>query len=201
MVQASFDRDQVEPGDPVSVTVDTGEPGRALIGLAVVDESVLALGRSRLHLAQVFAELESRFLEPRAEIHEEEGGGPPAGGGPFMGWGGPQRPPSSGALDVIEGVGLGVAASDNVTVRRGQDFQRDWLEAVDDFGPLPAPPDVAVGGAPADEDGGSPEGGGSETVRVRQYFPETWVWEPVLFTDESGRLTVELEAPDNITGW
>ena len=200
MVQASFDREQVEPGDPVSVTVDTGEPGRALIGLAVVDESVLALGRSRLHLAQVFAELESRFLEPRAEIHEEEGGGPPAGG-PFMGWGGPQRPPSSGALDVIEGVGLGVAASDNVTVRRGQDFQRDWLEAVDDFGPFPAPPDVAVGGDPADEDGGSPEGGGSETVRVRQYFPETWVWEPVLFTDESGRLTVELEAPDNITGW
>ena len=205
MVQASFDREQVEPGDSVSVTVDTGEPGRALIGLAIVDESVLALGRSRLHLAQVFAELESRFLEPRAEIHEEEPGGQPGGqpgGGPFMGWGGPRLPPSSGALDVIEGVGLGVAASDNVTVRRGQDLQRDWLEeAVDDFGPFPAPPDVAMGGDPVDEDGGSPEGGGSEAVRVRQYFPETWVWEPMLFTDESGRVTVELEAPDNITGW
>ena len=206
-VQASFDREQVEPGDAVSVTVETGEPGRALIGLAVVDQSVLALGKSRLHLAQVFAELESRFLEPRAEIHEEEGGpGGPGGGpgGPFQEWGGPQRPPSIGALDIIESVGLGVAASDNISVRRGQNFERGdrWEEAVDDFGPPPAPPqDGDLDGDPAAA-GGAPAGGaGSEAVRVRQYFPETWVWEPMLLTDENGRVTVELEAPDNITGW
>ena len=205
-VQASFDREQVEPGDAVSVTVETGEPGRALVGLAVVDQSVLALGKSRLHLARVFAELESRFLEPRAELHEEEGGpGVPGGGpgGPFQEWGGPQRPPSLGALDIIEGVGLGVAASDNISVRRGQNLQRgDWLEEVDDFGPFPAqPPDADLDGEPAAA-GGAPAGGaGSEAVRVRQYFPETWVWEPLLLTDENGRVTVELEAPDNITGW
>ena len=209
-IEAAFDSEIVEPGDAVSVTIDTGEPGRALVGLSIVDESVLALGRSRLHLAQVFAELESRFLEPRAEIHEGEGepGGPgpggPFGGGDFdVGFGGgPAIPPSTGALDVIESVGLGVAASDNVTLRHGIDMRRNrWDDAVDfDGGPFPVP-EMAVG----PEEGGAPPAGGggapSEAVRVRQYFPETWVWEPMLLTDENGQVTVELEAPDNITGW
>ena len=85
------------------------------------------------------------------------------------------------------------------------EFQRNfwrWDDAVDfelAEGGLPLPPVMAAmpedaGGAPA---GGTP----SEPVRVRQYFPETWVWEPMLITDENGRVTVELEAPDNITGW
>ena len=208
-IEASFDREVVEPGDAVSVTIDTGAPGRALVGLSVVDESVLALGRSRLPLAQVFAELESRFLEPRAEIHEEGGGpvgpgGPDIVDGPFGGgrWG-PQLPPSIGALDIIEGVGLGVTASDNIVVRRGSNsWRRGWDDvdfAVEDGGLFPVP-EMAAG--PPEE--GAPAGGGgtpSEAVRVRQYFPETWVWEPMLLTDENGQVTVELEAPDNITGW
>ena len=204
-IQAAFERERVKPGDAVSVTIDTGRPGRALVGLSVVDESVLALGRSRLHLAQVFAELESRFLEPRVEVHEG-GGGPEPVDGPFFGGGfggrGPAVPSSTGALDVLEGAGLGVAASDNITVRRGMDFQLWRRDDVVDFDgggpfPMPAPPVMAEEAAA----GGEPAGAPSEAVRVRQYFPETWVWEPMLITDESGRVTVELEAPDNITGW
>ena len=38
-------------------------------------------------------------------------------------------------------------------------------------------------------------------MRVRQFFPETWVWEPMLITDDAGRATLSLTAPDNITSW
>ena len=204
-IQAAFERERVKPGDAVSVTVDTGRPGRALVGLSVVDESVLALGRSRLHLAQVFAELESRFLEPQVQVLDG-GGGPGLIDGPFFGGGfrggGPAVPASTGALDVLEGAGLGVAASDNITVQRGREFQLwRWDDAVDFDGgpfPMPAPPDLALEEAAGPE---APAGTPSEAVRVRQYFPETWVWEPMLITDDRGRVTVDLEVPDNITGW
>ncbi len=36
---------------------------------------------------------------------------------------------------------------------------------------------------------------------VRQYFPETWYWNPCLLTDENGRANVTLTAPDSITSW
>jgi hypothetical protein len=48
-----------------------------------------------------------------------------------------------------------------------------------------------------------PQGAGRESrkVRVREYFPETWYWNPVLITDESGTAKVELTTPDSITTW
>jgi CD109 antigen len=44
-------------------------------------------------------------------------------------------------------------------------------------------------------------GGLAPVERVRQFFPETWVWEPALLTDTAGRATLELIAPDSITNW
>ncbi len=38
-------------------------------------------------------------------------------------------------------------------------------------------------------------------VRVRDYFPETWYWNPVLITDEKGTAKIELTTPDSITTW
>ncbi len=38
-------------------------------------------------------------------------------------------------------------------------------------------------------------------VHVREYFPETWYWNPVLITDESGTAELELMTPDSITTW
>ena len=43
-------------------------------------------------------------------------------------------------------------------------------------------------------------GGLAEVERVRQYFPETWIWAETL-TDSGGRATLEYEAPDSITTW
>ncbi|MEM2892305.1 MAG: alpha-2-macroglobulin family protein [Thermoplasmata archaeon] len=36
---------------------------------------------------------------------------------------------------------------------------------------------------------------------VRNYFPETWYWNPFLLTDDSGHAEITLTAPDSITSW
>ena len=47
-------------------------------------------------------------------------------------------------------------------------------------------------------------GAGSDDLadvrRVRQFFPETWLWSDVM-TDESGSASISAEAPDSITTW
>ena len=40
----------------------------------------------------------------------------------------------------------------------------------------------------------------AEVQRVRQFFPETWLWADVM-TDEEGHASVPVEAPDSITTW
>ena len=41
---------------------------------------------------------------------------------------------------------------------------------------------------------------GSATI-VRNYFPETWYWNPCLLTNDDGRVNITLTAPDSITSW
>jgi CD109 antigen len=36
---------------------------------------------------------------------------------------------------------------------------------------------------------------------VRTFFPETWLWQPELLTDDSGQAILDLTAPDSITTW
>ncbi len=52
-------------------------------------------------------------------------------------------------------------------------------------------------------DPAAPDGGGSAAPRprIREYFPETLVWEPCLITDESGRATMPVTMADSITTW
>jgi CD109 antigen len=175
-VSAEFNPVQVEPGDPVELILDAGTGQRTLLGVSVVDESVLALGRSRLHLADVFDELEREFMEPQVEIHQGDEEPPP----PFGGFWSPVSTP--GALDVLNDAGLEVAASTEVLIPHG-----DELDISEDV-PVSPPP----GGSPASA---------PEVPRVRQFFPETWVWEPTLLTDETGKARLSLTTPDSITGW
>jgi CD109 antigen len=177
-VNAKFDPASVKPGDPVELILDAGTGQETLLGVSVVDESVLALGRSRLHLAEVFDELERRFVEPQIEVHE--GGDEP---GPFPGgfWAPVQTP---GTLDVLHDAGLEVDASAGVWIPEG-----GWMEG---FWDVPVSPPSGGGGA---------ETAAPNEPKVRQYFPETWVWEPTLLTDDTGKAKLTLTAPDNITGW
>ncbi|HZT58516.1 MAG TPA: alpha-2-macroglobulin family protein, partial [Pyrinomonadaceae bacterium] len=43
--------------------------------------------------------------------------------------------------------------------------------------------------------------GTTETPRLREYFPETLLWEPSLETDASGRTELKFKLADNITTW
>ena len=47
--------------------------------------------------------------------------------------------------------------------------------------------------------GGYPSG--SATTVVRNYFPETWYWNPCLLTNDDGHVNISLTAPDSITSW
>ena len=181
-IEAGFNPDLVKPGDPVEVTIDAGTGRRTLLGVSIVDQSVLALGRSRLHLAEVFSELERRFLEPQVEVHEEEGlVGPPI---PFGILGGPISSP--GALDLIRDAGLEIVTSPGLVVPEGGVI--DFFDRVDpNISPFP---EAGAGGSVP-----------PEAPRLRQFFPETWIWEPTLLTDDGGKATLNLVAPDNITGW
>ena len=186
-LQVSFDQDEVEPGGEVSVNFDAGS--RSMIGYSIVDESVFALSEGRLNLQQVFNELEQRFMEPQAEAHPEY-------------W----TPVPMGAQDIIEEAGLQVLKSPNLDVPeqvhepeveggmgKGGFFGDVMVveEAMD------AAPAAVPTAAPISHD----QDELAEVERVRQFFPETWVWEPELLTDDSGMAEVDLSAPDSITTW
>jgi uncharacterized protein YfaS (alpha-2-macroglobulin family) len=42
---------------------------------------------------------------------------------------------------------------------------------------------------------------GPEPPRIREYFPETMLWEPALITDDQGRATLKMKMADSITTW
>jgi len=188
-----FDAETVGPGEPVKVSIMT--TGRAMVGLSIVDESVYALAEGRLTMAGVFAELEKRFMAPQMEVHEDGGGMP--GGGPI--WGG--RFDSwmpRGAADALAEAGLQVAATPDLSVPSAGVERWRWAleDAVFAGGVLPP--------SPANGDGNFGQGLGdglAQVERVRQFFPETWVWQPMLLTDEYGKAELELTAPDTITTW
>ncbi len=183
-LNAAFDQDSVEPGDNVSVEFDAND--QSMIGLSIVDESVYALSEGRLNLKQVFDELELRFMAPQVEAH------------PY--W------YQEGAYDVIENAGMNVMVSEDIEVPRVYSDMEDDVELMMDAGMVFEMEEEMVDAAPpmknirADEDTGA-----SDTLveveRVRQFFPETWVWIPDLLTDEDGRVNIDLKAPDSITTW
>ncbi len=159
------------------MTIRTGLNRRSLLGLAIVDQSVLSLGRSRLYLEQVFEELERKFLAPLAIAIVDEPLGP---GLPFFE---PFSQPST--RETFGKAGLQVVTTPNLNIP--ESIERDFFDGL----PVLSPPPEGGGGASA----------APEVPRVRQFFPETWFWNPTLLTDENGVAHFELTAPDSITGW
>lgn len=184
-LSSEFDKETVAPGENVSVELDAGT--QSMIGLSIVDESVYALSEGRLNLKQVFDELEVRFMEPQVEAH------------PRYGW------YQETAYDVIDDAGLIVLASGGLDVPKseveevdavfaGRVFEMDDMvvEEVAEEMVMEAPME------PAATEEGAPL---AEVERVRQFFPETWVWMPDIMTDETGQASLDLNAPDSITTW
>jgi CD109 antigen len=184
-VSASFDDDEVKPGDEVQIDVQT--EGRAKVGLVAVDHSVFILAENRLNLEQVFAELEAFYMQPQAELHEAE-------------WmGGTTVIP--GAQDTFKDAGLIVLSNKNVPEGKEIDSGIRFGMAEE---AMPAGAGVAKDATTATTTGSATaqngDGGLAEVERVRQYFPETWIWTETI-TDDSGKATLSYEAPDSITTW
>lgn len=185
-LDASFDKGQAAPGDAVRLSLNAGT--RSMIGVSIVDESVYALSEGRLNLKQVFDELELRFMEPKAEAHPSQ-----------------RDYRIKGAYDILSESGLQVIASPKFTVPKGERMgneqrfgglgivlDRKVAEAGVKSGIAPSeiPPSAAAGAPPL-----------AKVERIRQFFPETWVWEPELVTDSGGRAQLDLTVPDTITSW
>jgi CD109 antigen len=183
---------EAKPGDSVNVTIKTENQSHVI--LAAVDKSVFILAENRLNLAQVFDELERLYMDPQAELHEVT------------------IYPSivtKGAGDVFKDAGVIVLSNNDIPSGKeykspargngiGGIFFGGAEKAVDGM----VPPQMAVP-APAtgqSASNGADAAGLAQVERVRQFFPETWLYQ-VVTTDSSGKSTLKLTVPDSITTW
>ncbi len=192
-VQVGFSQEEAEPGE--EVTIDVTTEGRARVGLAAVDRSVFILAENRLNLQQVFAELERLYMEPQAELHE-------VNIYPVI--------ETKGAAEIFEDAGVVVLS--NVNVPQGQKYEwqgqagfwQGLFRVLGGFGMAEKDAMQANGAVPAAQPSApapAPQGEGLvEVERVRQYFPETWIWED-LETGSGGRASLDVTVPDSITTW
>jgi CD109 antigen len=190
-VEVGFGQEQVRPGEAVDINVQT--QGAAKVGLVAVDKSVFILAENRLNLQQVFAELERLYLKPQVELHE-------VGFSPTI--------TTRGASETFKDAGLVVMT--NKKVPTGEKIERPMLfralagQAVGEDAAKGAPPPVpapaAPAATPAPAAGAAPPADLAEVQRVRQFFPETWLWKD-LTTDAQGVEKLPVEAPDSITTW
>ncbi|HLA19149.1 MAG TPA: alpha-2-macroglobulin family protein, partial [Dehalococcoidia bacterium] len=185
-VTASFSAEEARPGDDLQVDVQTEGPAR--VGLVAVDRSVYILAENRLNLQQVFAELERLYMQPQAELHEAE----PIPG-PIV---------IQGARETFQDAGLTVLTDKRVP--KGKQIERQIL--FDAFGGVREEGDAvvvqrsAVPAAGLPLHGNGPTKSLAEVQRIRQFFPETWIWDEVT-TDGDGRASLAVQAPDSITTW
>ncbi len=187
-LETVFSVPQARPGDEVTLTVNAHR--KALVGISIVDSSLLALAGERNTLRGIFDTLEAQFMAPQAEVHVDEDPWSPV--------------PLPGAEDIFAQAGLAVGYTPEISIPSGSEappwlrWRGGWLED--------GVWDVALGGdgPPVPEAGGNGGGSGdalAEVKRMRQFFPETWAWEPLLLTDDAGTATLTLTCPDSITTW
>ena len=187
-ISAGFSVERARPGDSVDILVNT--QGVARVGLAAVDRSVFILAENRVNLQQVFAELERLYAAPRAEAHLE-----------FL----PDLVVTRGAADTFREAGMIMLSNREAPV--GEEFRRSIPIPVAEPTEMPA---MAAQPVMAMEESGPPGPQGpsaadgrsalAEVARIRQFFPETWLWDDVM-TDESGSAVLSATAPDSITTW
>ncbi len=186
-LEVEFNTDEARPGDTVDININS--EGESRVGIAAVDKSVFILAENRLNLQQVFDELERLYMTPQVELHE-------ATIYPSIN--------TKGAMDIFEDAGVVVLSNNKIP--EGEEYQWEgkgggwdglWnffrgegdvvLEAAEEA----MPPKAANAG----------DTGLAEIERVRQYFPETWLWD-IVTTGSNGKASlIDVEVPDTITTW
>ncbi|MCC6628690.1 MAG: alpha-2-macroglobulin [Chloroflexi bacterium] len=213
-VAVSFDKAEALPGDEVTLSVTTD--GEARVGLAGVDRAVFVLAENRLNLRQVFDELERLYQKPQIELHEARPIGPPqppvavaprqpapappAGVArePMPPIAGPIGPSTTiGAKEIFQNAGVVVLTNRQVPAGKVISIPGPAMGAAREVIPAAAPK-AAAPAAAAPQDAASD--GLAEVQRVRQFFPETWLWS-MLTTSAAGAASQRVTAPDSITTW
>jgi CD109 antigen len=191
-VTVEFSQPEAKPGEKVNIDIKT--EGEAKVGLAVVDKSVFILAENRLNLQQVFDELEQLYMKPQVELHE-------ATLYPAI--------TTKGAKEIFDEAGVTVLSNTKIPAGKeykweGQSgiwdrawmfFNGGWRDIMALEGgqmpPVPATPAPSV----SDKTTGL-----AEVQRVRQFFPETWLWDERI-VGTSGQDSFQIEVPDSITTW
>jgi CD109 antigen len=180
---------EVKPGDSIEINIQA--EGQSEVGLAAVDKSVFILAENRVNLQQIFDQLEKLYMNPQVELHE------------VSIYNGIQN---YGASEVFKNAGVIVLS--NKTIPEGKKYESTMNNGLlggrfvleDAKGVMPpmvvqsAAPASATH-APADQDSGL-----AEVQRIRQFFPETWIWSKIQ-TDASGKASIKTDVPDSITTW
>ncbi len=193
-VSADFGQDEAQPAEDVEIDIETD--GKAKVGIAAVDKSVFILAENRLNLQQVFDELERLYMNPQAEIHEVS----------FY-----PTYTVPGTEDIFKDAGVVVMTNKKLPQSKEYEPQNEggfFSRIVNFFGfgaaekadglvvpmvrPVPTP---TIAPTP-----GHTIGDLAEVQRIRQFFPETWLWMD-LETDGSGKATQQVTVPDTITTW
>jgi len=188
-IKAEFSTDEARPGDEIEIDIET--EGKSRVGITAVDRSVFILAENRLNLQQVFDALERLYMEPRAELHEVSIY---------------QNITNPGAGDVFREAGVKLLT--NKELPEGKEFSnpnhRGLGGGIMKFFAMgeAAPPMAVPAPMPTSEPSPTADNGAglAEVQRVRQFFPETWLWEDVI-TDNSGKASLTVEVPDTITTW
>ena len=187
-VRVAFSEQEVRPGAEVDIQVQT--QGESRVGLVAVDRSVFILAENRLNLQQVLNELEALYLEPQVELHD------------FRNL---REITTRGASETFRDAGTVVLTNKNVPsgekleltvfeVIKGVQVLREAVMVEKEVireAPVAMMATVAAGSAPE---------GLAEVQRVRQFFPETWIWQDIQ-TGADGAAVVPVDAPDSITTW
>jgi CD109 antigen len=192
-VSAQFSKEEAKPAEEIQLNIKTD--GKAKVGIAAVDKSVFILAENRLNLQQVFDELERLYMAPQAEIHEVS----------FY-----PTYTVPGTQDIFKDAGVVVMTNKQVPQSKAYKAETSGgilsriarlFNGMMDAGKGAVPPQMAVPATTvAPTTTASPTGGLAEVQRVRQFFPETWLWTD-LITDASGKATQKVTVPDSITTW
>lgn len=188
-VKAEFSKTEAKPAEEIQLNITT--EGQAKVGIAAVDKSVFILAENRMNLQQVFDELERLYMKPQAEIHEIS----------FY-----PVTTAVGAADVFKNAG--VVAMTNKNIPASKEYQTqgtgNFLDKIFRFlggrGNIEMPQAEAVQVPKAPLSPSAPASGLAEVERVRQFFPETWLWFDTV-TPASGKITQKVTVPDSITTW
>ncbi len=188
-VTVEFSDDEAAPGDEIEINIQT--EGQSKVGIAVIDKSVFILADNRLNLQQVFDELERLYMQPQVELHEAT------------------IYPSiitQGARDVFEESGMIVLSNNDLPegevykAENSENFWNDLWRFFNGGGIVLEAQDGAMLPVPDVPGAGKNTFDLAEVERIRQFFPETWLWEEII-VDADGNATIPVTVPDSITTW